>query len=245
MKQFRLFSLLAAALLSAPLWAQGPWTSGDCTVTLADGVLTVSGSGPMGSKPNPSWTDNSIKGSITSVVVESGVTELCINAFYTCTNITSVSLPSSLERIGQSAFNGCSKIEEITIPVSVNFIHSNAFRGCSKLKNVYLLPTTPPGLNTAGNPASTFENCHKDLKIWCPDGYDDDYMNDGTWCQYFGDKLYNVATGEHAPLPTAYGNNGSAEYQWSLSNGQLSITGAIGLNINMPTYTTGTVPWRN
>ena len=265
MKQLKLYSLLAALLLSASLWAQGPWTSGDCTVTLADGVLTVSGSGSMGNKPSSSWTTNSSdKSSITTVVVGGGVTDICPYAFDGCTNLTSVTFPNSLERIKGSAFKscskltsislpnslvridgsafyGCNKLGSITIPASVNYIDAHVFWNCSLLKDVYLLPTTPPGLNTGGNPSTTFGNCHKDLKLWCPDGYDDDYMNDGTWCQYYGDKLYNAATGEHAPEPSPSGSDLDGKYHWSLSSGQLSIAGA---NVDMPDYSSSTVPWR-
>ena len=48
MKRKRLISLLVLlAAVVTGAWAQGPWISGDCTVTLSDGVMTVSGTGAM------------------------------------------------------------------------------------------------------------------------------------------------------------------------------------------------------
>ncbi|WP_176757077.1 leucine-rich repeat protein, partial [Prevotella communis] len=98
-------------------WAQGPWTSGDCTVTLSNGTLTVSGTGAMADYDNLSdlpWINNS--GDITSVVVESGVTSVGMSAFESLENMTSVTLPEGLTAINDMAFNGCSSLQSITLP---------------------------------------------------------------------------------------------------------------------------------
>lgn len=245
MKQFRFFTIFAAALLSAPLWAQGPWTSGDCTVTLADGVLTVSGNGAMENiNSGNEWNASAIKSTITSIVVEEGVTSIGNNAFYGCSNVTSVSLPSTLTTINLYAFQNCSKLESITIPASVNRIRQKNFTGCSKLQLVRFLPTTPPDMSDSYG-HQTFDNCHSSLRLEYPDGSDDAYASDPVICPNWWNRLYNAATGEHAPSPTASGNNGTAEYTWSLfANGQLNISGAIGLNVNMPSYSGNKAPWR-
>jgi hypothetical protein len=83
MKRKRLLSmlvLLAAVVTGA--WAQGPWTSGGCTATLSGGVLTVSKASGTGAMADySSLFDSSIpwrtnRNSITSIVVESGVTHI-------------------------------------------------------------------------------------------------------------------------------------------------------------------------
>ena len=76
-------ALLITAATGA--WAQTQWESGDCTVTLNNGTLTVSGKGAMADYQNSStrpWVNN--RNDITSVVVESGVTKVGVLAFYNC-----------------------------------------------------------------------------------------------------------------------------------------------------------------
>jgi hypothetical protein len=153
------FALLLTAVMGA--WAES-WTSGACTVTLEGTILTVSGSGAMadyggGSQP---WKD--YRTSISSIVIEDGVTYIGNNAFNGCNNanLTSVTLPASVTEIGSYAFNGCtylatvtfasgsqltsigsyaflnSGLTSITIPASVTSIGAQAFYGCSNLATV-------------------------------------------------------------------------------------------------------------
>ncbi len=100
------------------------------TVTLGDdGVLTVSGSGAMNNFGNSygsyaPWY--SVRGNITSVVVEDGITEIGNNAFLWCNKITSLKLPSTLKTIGEAAFR-YAKLASLEIPVNVETIESLAF----------------------------------------------------------------------------------------------------------------------
>jgi hypothetical protein len=63
--------LVLLCLTVSGAWADGSWTSGDCTVTLSDaGVLTVSGTGAMAdyvSEDSQPWKD--LRSSITSIVM--------------------------------------------------------------------------------------------------------------------------------------------------------------------------------
>lgn len=140
-----------------------------------DGVLTISGSGPMrdydwdykGPTPNdPPWWINSMRPwdeereySITTVIIEEGVTSIGAYAFYGCDDLTSVTMPDSVIRIGNSSFAHCpllhvftfpqglTEIERFTIysgglvdvyiPYSVTSIDLGAFYNCQSLKNVY------------------------------------------------------------------------------------------------------------
>ena len=144
-------------------WAQTQWTSGDCTVTLNNGTLTVSGNGAMAdytqSDKRP-WDGN--KGDITSMVVESGVTSVGRNAFESFSNLTSVTLPEGLTAISPYAFCNCSSLQSITIPSTVTSIGEGAFEGCSAMTSV----TLPEGL-TAIN-GMTFSDCSSLTSITIP-----------------------------------------------------------------------------
>ena len=76
------------------------------------------------------------KGSLTSVTIREGTTEINQHAFSECSSLISVSLPSSLTSIGESAFENCDGLTEITIPESVTSIGIDAFRGCSYLEEI-------------------------------------------------------------------------------------------------------------
>lgn len=117
------------------------------TWTLEDGVLTISGTGEMAtyavnttsvtdSTTNPPWF--SYNDTITSVVIESGVTSIGAYAFMHCTALTSISIPNTVTSIGARAFYECTALTSITIPDSVTTISSYAFLYCSSLKSVTL-----------------------------------------------------------------------------------------------------------
>lgn len=127
----------------------------DVTWTLtSDGVMTISGSGAM-AKYDPfmtkaPWDGN--KASITSVVIESGVTSIGEYAFNQCANLASVTIPTGVTSIGKSAFSGCSSLTTITIPASVTTIGNGAF-GSTGLTEV----TIPASVTTLGT--SVFTSC--------------------------------------------------------------------------------------
>ena len=132
--------LLAAALMCglAPSVFAAAATSGVCgddaIWTLEDGVLTISGSGKMTSFSG--W--KSLRASITSIVVEEGITSLCTYAFEGCSAAAAVSLPSTLTSIGAAAFSNCQSLTEITIPEGVQSIGMNSFTRCTGLVSITL-----------------------------------------------------------------------------------------------------------
>lgn len=131
------------------------------------GALTISGTGAMknyGDTDEVPWNSN--KSSITSVVIESGVTTIGEFAFSECANLASVSIPASvttigddafycsgtsaasltvnfaegstLATVGTAAFYGCTKLTSISIPASVTSIGASAFSDCSNLATITL-----------------------------------------------------------------------------------------------------------
>ena len=161
----KLLSLLVLLMTAATgAWAQGdgtpenPWISGDCSVTLSGGTLTISGTGAIAdytaANKQPWYSSVS---SITTVVVEAGVTHIGNNSFRDFTNMTSVSLPDGLETIGNFAFNGCTNASftTITIPASVTSTGTYIFTGCTHLATVNF----SAGSNLTGIGNYAFRNC--------------------------------------------------------------------------------------
>jgi len=98
-----------------------------------DGILTISGEGGMGEAP---WLEDGK--TITTVILEEGVTSICAGAFAGCTELDHVFLPNSLRRIGASAFSGCTGLRDLFIPEYVTRIDVQAFSGCTGLKQIRL-----------------------------------------------------------------------------------------------------------
>ena len=100
----------------------------DMTWKVEDGVLTISGEGMMQDYTSAQAPWYSYRESITSVVVEEGITSIGDYAFYDLEYMTDVSLPESLKYIGASAFLYCYDLQSIFIPANVVRIEESAFR---------------------------------------------------------------------------------------------------------------------
>ena len=80
-------------------------------------TLTISGTGAMAdyaSSENQPWKD--YRSSITSVIIESGVTSIGKNAFNNCTGLTSVTVDAPDCTLGNGALEGCSNLVAIYVP---------------------------------------------------------------------------------------------------------------------------------
>ena len=158
---FRMAAMLCVAAMimmafPSKAWADGSWTSGNCTVTLTGGTLTVSGNGAMddygGGVLSPWYWD---RGSVTSIVIGSGVTHIGVFAFDACGNLGTVTFEATSQRttIGRYAFNYCN-MSSITIPANVTIIGDGAFCGCQYLATVTFEANSH--LTTIGNNAFSF-----------------------------------------------------------------------------------------
>lgn len=130
-----LFVLLAAIpLADISVSAATSGTTGDCTWTLDDTVLTISGNGNMddysSSNKSPWGT------SITEVIIEYGVTSIGKYAFYGCSSLKGITFPNSIKSFGTYAFYSCSSLPGIIIPDGATYIGSDAFSLCSKIKDI-------------------------------------------------------------------------------------------------------------
>lgn len=145
------------------------------------GVLTISGSGPMDDFSEAPWYAK-YRNSITTVIIQPGVTTIGKSAFASCRKITSVSIPSTVTKIGAFAFDYCD-FKSITLPASLEHIGSQAFRynnftsvdlqnvvtcdtfafdNCTSLKEVTLSP------RLTAIPAGMFHNCYSITEITIP-----------------------------------------------------------------------------
>lgn len=85
----------------------------------ATGVLTISGTGEMGTYywntfgSSAPWYD--YRSYIQTLVISDGVTSIGKAAFYLCTSMTSVSIPSSITYLGPDAFYRCDSLEAVYI----------------------------------------------------------------------------------------------------------------------------------
>lgn len=142
--------LLSLFAVPAVARAEGGVCGENLTWTLEDGVLTISGTGPMSNYLKytahshfhadsefdvlaPWGTD------ITSVVIEDGVTTIGDFAFYNCQNIESIEIPASVKIIGDSAFFSA-KLKTLVLPEGVEEVKDFAFYNCDLEIDEFRMP---------------------------------------------------------------------------------------------------------
>ena len=117
------------------------------------GILTISGTGAMADFASDYPEYEAYKNSITSIVIENGVTLIGAYAFYEYENVASVSIAPTVTTIGSSAFSGCIGLTSVIIPSGVSIIEDDAFNSCTSLTSV----TVPESVTAIG--AGAFNNC--------------------------------------------------------------------------------------
>ena len=136
---------ILAVLCLCALYASAAQTvdSGACGDALTwtldeDGLLTISGNGPMDewspAAPQP-WKRN--RSAIRNVAIGDGVTSVGSYAFCDCPALETAALPDSVTAIGKYAFSN-SGLREITMSAAVETIGACAFSGCSELTSAEL-----------------------------------------------------------------------------------------------------------
>lgn len=119
--------------------------------TLDDsGAFTISGAGAMGNyvvSGDCPWDDD--RGSITSAIIQEGVTSIAANTFCECIKLTSIVIPASVEALGYYAFCDCTTLETVTFAEGsrLTTIDYYAFGGCYMLKQI----TIPASVETLGD----------------------------------------------------------------------------------------------
>lgn len=117
-----------------------------------NGVLTISGTGPMYNYEKDIAPWEAVYYSITRIVIEKGVTSIGNYAFSGFSNLSDIVIPDSVTQIGESAFRRCTKLKQVHIPESVTEIGYGAFYSSG------LLSITIPG-SVSRIQTSSFEFC--------------------------------------------------------------------------------------
>jgi len=168
---------LSMGAVNAQTWNIGTPTATDVTAILdtTSGTLTISGIGKMQDFPSYNAPWHSVCSSITTLVIQSGVTNIGNYAFANCYNITGtltipstvtsigdysfhqcekiagdLSIPNLVNSIGEGAFMICQSLTSMTIPASVNSIHNYAFTYCSGLTSITCLNPNPAAITLGG-----------------------------------------------------------------------------------------------
>ena len=191
-------------------------TTGDCTWTLKDTTLTISGNGAMGdysSSDQVPWGT-----SITEVVIENGVTSVSPFAFAGNIFLTSVTLSDTVTQIGEYAFDGCSALDSVAIPDSVTSIGRLAFRNCSALTEI----TIPDGITLIDK--QVFYKCASLCSVNLPD----DVTLIDSYAFFECDNLSHVW----------YIGTPAEQQSISVSNGNTAITTATWHYVDSPCDTT-------
>lgn len=117
---------------------------------LADGTLTVTGSGEMtdfADNQFAPWYEYALE--IRAVVLPGGLTHIGSLAFYGCENLVEVTLPESVTGIGSYAFAGCGALRTVRFSQNLVSIGESAFRECASLASLRL----PGSLERIGSQA--------------------------------------------------------------------------------------------
>ncbi len=131
--------------------------------------LTISGTGEMygdyfyyeNEENTAPW--GSYASSVTSVVINTGVTSIGAGMFSYFTSLVSVDISDSVTSIGDGAFYKCDLLESIVIPNSVKSIGWEAFTDCTSLKSVNI----PYGVTSIEK--KTFWGCTSLKSVTIPD----------------------------------------------------------------------------
>ena len=78
---------------------------------------------------------------VTTVIVEEGITAISDNAFRNFHKLETVSLPSTLRSVGFRAFADCPNLRTVTGGSGITTIGASAFRDCTQLSTVHLSAT--------------------------------------------------------------------------------------------------------
>ena len=142
------------------------WNEDNLTWKLyEDGTLNISGTGAMknyiyGNNKSPARLNLSV----TSIVIEEGVTSIGDYAFENCDNLTSITIPGNVESIGEDAFYNCDNLTDVTLQDGVKSIGDAAFIWCNNLTNI-VLPNSITSIE-----GFAFKDCTSLTSITIPDG---------------------------------------------------------------------------
>ncbi len=126
-----------------------PWdisatgTENNVSAYISHNTLYITGTGNMRDITAGEAPWESVKDTFNKIVIEEGVNNLGMTAFYGCINVTYVEISSTVTQISDSAFAGCNKLEKIKVS-SQNANYSSS-EGVLFNKNKTVLVRYPQG----------------------------------------------------------------------------------------------------
>ncbi len=111
-------------------------TIGNLTWAIKNGVLTISGNGPLENDDKIKKIWDKLK--FTKAVIQNGVTSIGDGVFDGCYSLESVTIGNAVTGIGERAFKDCKNLESISIGGSVKSISRYAFYRCVGLKTAVI-----------------------------------------------------------------------------------------------------------
>ena len=109
--------------------------------SLADGVLTISGTGKIPdydetqSETSSKTPWNDYKNIIKSIVIGEGITEIGNNVFRDSLNVQNITISQTVQAIGDRSFALCELVKKLNIPKKVSSIGEEAFEGMWELES--------------------------------------------------------------------------------------------------------------
>ena len=194
--------------------------------SLENGILTISGTGDMFdytydiNNPSPFSEDESI----TTVIIESGVTNVGKYMFKECIGLTSVSIAGDVHTIRNGAFIDCSALKSVTIPDGVSVIEDSAFRSCSGLEEVTFADSVTDIDNSA------FEDCSALTAITIGRGMAHIRGYAFYHCDSLSDIYYTAAKAQWSKISVGDGNDALAAA--TLHCAVTTMTGKCGENVS-------------
>ena len=159
MKRKCLCLLLALTLvlgLAANVSAVG---ADQVTWTVNDGLLTISGTGPMAdyAEGQAPWLDEEVY----SLIIEDGVTSIGSNAFRGMAELLDAVIGRDVTAIDKTAFNDCPALEDVIFRGNDHIIPSGTFSNCTEL-SVFRFAGDQPALE-AGSLATGYDGVMDDI----------------------------------------------------------------------------------
>lgn len=219
--------LLLTSAIVPTLAAEASGTCGEgLQWQLADGTLTVTGSGAM-----TDFAENEMapwygfREQITAVSLPEGLTSVGSLAFYGCTALNAVTLPQSVTAIGSYAFAECTALYTVRLGSGVTTIGDGAFRACAKLSAV----TLPDSLVKIGDRA--FYRCASLTAVTVPASVEKLGVSVFAYCKSLV-RATVLANLQKLPTWTFYGCSSLAEVTLSASvtrSGEYAFRGCDGI----------------
>lgn len=184
----------------------GNW--GGLSWNLADGVLIITGNGPMEENPEGMpWVQAGYAGNVTAVVIQEGVTSVAPRAFYGHRNLEKVLLPDSMQTIGDEAFANCGNIGHLVLPAGITAVGSRFVTGSDVM-----------GITFWGDVPAIDENAFGDMRLVVL------YPDDGSWPENIRQNYGGSTEWYTSSKPAATGLYGNI--RWALMGyGGISLDG--------------------